>query len=186
MSQITFTRRTALRTLGSAVLVGGGASTAAAHRGGLKRELADVRSATAAYNDPSNAYADGYTAGVPLKDVVDKAHAVCGMGFHFGNFGLFGTVDRTNPQVLVYGVGDDELVLGAVEYLVPKTSDQPPDLFDHDGGSERWGTLPTEQGPDLWALHAWVHTKNPNGVFVPLNPRKQFSPDGCVSPGGHE
>lgn len=143
--------------------------SAGANRGGLKRELAEVRSATAEYDDPANAVEDGY---VPEDD------AVCGMGYHYPNFNRIGTVDRTQPQVLVYGEGDDGvLVLGAVEYLVPRIGDyteEPPDLFSHDEGSEEWAAF----GHMGWALHVWVHNTNPAGVFNPTNPRELFCPDG--------
>lgn len=163
-------RRTVLKTLGAGIAGGVVLSgRTAAHRGGLKGELAEVRSATAEYNDPANAIDDGYRA---------EEHAVCGMGYHYPNFGLLGTVDRTKPQVLVYGEDDDgDLILGAVEYVVPREGDyenSPPDFFAHDGGEEEWH----EFGPNYWALHVWVHTHNPEGVFNPVNPRKQFCPDG--------
>lgn len=163
-------RRKVLKTIGAGIVGSVALSgSAAAHRGNLEGELAEVRSATAEYNDPSNAVEDGYVA---------EEHAVCGMGYHYPNFDLVGTVDRTKPQVLVYGEGEDsELILGAVEYIVPKAGnykDSPPDLFDHDGGDEQWARF----GPDFWALHVWVHTDNPDGVFNPTNPRKQFCPDG--------
>lgn len=190
------TRRTVLRLAGAAGGIGLAGNAAAA--GGLQGELAAVRSATAAYNDPANAYDDGYLVPVqadddpepepmPLEDVVDEAHAVCGMGFHFVNLALLGSTDPTEPAVLVYGVDDDgDLVLGAVEWVVPKAGpyeDSPPDLFEDDDGAEIW----QEDSPDtgLWSLHAWVHTHNPDGVFHPFNPRPQFSPEGCVGPGDH-
>lgn len=176
-------RRTVMRMIGAGI----GASvafsgSAAAHRGGLKGELAEVRSATAEYNDPANAIADGYIA---------EDHAVCGMGYHYPDGALLeafreGTLDeyfedkdRTTPQVLVYGEDDSgDLILGAVEYLVPKDgSGEQPDFFSHDDGSEVWGDF----GP-FWSLHVWVHTHNPKGVFNPTNPRKQFCPEGS---GGH-
>lgn len=168
------------------VTVGATSGTVVARGGGLPREIAAVRSATARYNDPANAYADGYAAigpamdPIPLEDVVDEAEAVCGMGFHVANLGLFGSTDPLTPQVLVYGVGDDgDLVLGAVEYIVPKdVSPTEPDLFAHDGGAEAWDEdLPF---PGVWSLHVWVHNHNPEGMFSHANPRKQFSPDGCL------
>lgn len=178
-----FQRRTVLKTIGigvaSSIALGG---TVAAHRGGLKRELAEVRSATASYNDPENAEADGYHG----EDV-----AVCGMGYHYVNFGLVvdGKPVKLEPEGLVYGEDDDgNLVLGAVEYIVPKTGkyaeDPPSGLFDH--ADPEWDILelpPEAPVPfsSLWTLHAWVHTKNPEGVFHHTNPRKQFSPEGCVS-----
>lgn len=167
-------RRTTLKVIGAGI-VGGVALTgsATAHRGGLQGELAEVRSATAEYNDPENALDDGFEA---------EDHAVCGMGFHWPNFDRVGEVDRTRPQVLVYGEDDEgDLVLGAVEYAVPQRGpyeNDPPDLFAHDGGDEVWGTLDTPNGT-LWTLHVWVHNHNPEGVFNPTNPRELFSPEGC-------
>lgn len=168
-------RRTVLKTIGGGILAGVTlGSQAAAHKGGLQRQLAEVRSATAEYNDPDNAIEDGYLA---------SDHAVCGMGYHYPNFDLLGTVDRTKPQVLVYGEDEDgNLILGAIEYVVPKAGpyeNAPPDLFDHDGGDEEWALF---AGGRFWTLHVWVHTHNPAGVFNPTNPRKQFCPDGA---GGH-
>jgi len=180
-------RRTVLKTIGTG-LVGGVALTGnvTANRGGLKRELAEVRSATARYNNPANAYAAGYTAldengnPVALEDVVDEAEAVCEMGFHFVlGFPPLGG-DRLDPPVLVYGVDeDDNLILGAVEWVVPYTEENPnpPDLFEHDDGAEQWDK--DEPFPGVFSLHAWVHNHNPNGVFNHHNPRKQFSPPGC-------
>lgn len=171
------TRRGVLQALAGGVAGGLVLSgTAAGHKGGLSGELAEVRSATAEYNDPANAIDDDY---------VPEEHAVCGMGYHWGNFGLLGTVDRTVPQILVYGEDDDgNLILGAIEYAVPKYgeySTSPPDYFAHDGGDEQWGTLgvpPSAPVPfeELWTLHVWVHTHNPEGVFSHHNPRKQFCP----------
>ena len=198
MDPTDISRRGVLRTVGAATLASGAVPTVTAHRGGLKRELAEVRSATAKYNDPESAYEAGYIVPtededgnpvpMPLEDVVDEAHSVCGMGFHFANVDHFGSVDRTKPPVLAYGVDDDDnLVLGAVEYVVPKEGpykESPPDLFAHDGGKEVWQEDSPE--PGLWSLHVWVHNKNPDGVFAPFNPRKQFHPEGCEGGEGDE
>lgn len=185
MSNNDLTRRTTLKTIGAGLLSVGAfaGTTAATNNGGLQGELAEVRSATAKYNDPVNAYADGYVAFGPsgpvaLEDVVSDADSVCGMGFHFANLGLIGSTDRTTPQVLVYGVDDDEnLILGAVEYIIPDAIPGEPDLFEHDDGAEHWDAGPL---PGVHSLHVWVHTHNPDGVFNHSNPRKQFSPDGCL------
>ena len=186
MSNIDLNRRTTLKTIGVGLLTAGAfTGSATANKGGLQGELAQVRSATAKYNDPANAYADGYVAlddeqnPVALEDVVSEAEAVCGMGFHFVNFSTLGEYDRLKPQVLVYGVDDDDnLILGAVEYIIPDAvSGGNPDLFVHDGGAEHWDAGPF---PGVQSLHVWVHTNNPAGVFEHANPRKQFSPDGCL------
>ena len=192
------TRRTVLRGIGAGAVGGIGLAGHAAAAGGLQQELATVRSATAAYSDPENAYDDGYVVlgdpdgdgepePLPLEDVVDEGHAVCGMGYHFGRGDRFGSDDPTAPAVLVYGVGDDgDLLLGGVEWIVPKAgpyADAPPDLFEHDDGEEVWQE--DSPAPGLWSLHAWVHTHNPDGVFSPFNPRPQFAPEGCQVPPGH-
>lgn len=177
-------RRTVLRSIGAAV--GGSAALSgigAAKPGGLRRELAAVRSATAAYNDPANAVADGYIA---------EDAAVCGMGYHYPNPGLLDfTVDKLAPEAMVYGeTHEGTRILGAVEYIAPKAgpyAEDPPDS-PFDNADPHWHIL--EVPPEaplpfdaLWTLHAWVHTHNPEGVFHPTNPRTQFAPDGCQ--GGH-
>lgn len=181
-------RRTVLKAAGTGI-VGGLALTGSASaraNGGLKRELAEVRAATAKYNDPENAVEDGY---------IPEDHAVCGMGYHYphedllaafeearnGNQGALAeyldSLDRTEPPVLAYGETDDGLVLGAVEYL---TLDDSTDLFEETEKDE-WDPF---VGP-LFALHAWVHAPNPEGVFHPTNPRHQFSrPEWCEEGGG--
>lgn len=177
-----FRRRTVLQTIGAGAVGALALSgNAAAGRGKLKKELAEVRSATAAYNNPANAEADGYHA--------EDEPPVCGMGYHYVNEGLLDfTVDKKNPEGMVYGESNGgNLILGAVEYIVPKagtySDTQPESPFDN--ADPEWDVLelPPEapvQFTELWTLHAWVHTKNPEGVFHPHNPRKQFSPDGCV------
>lgn len=187
-------RRRVLKTIGAAGIGSLALSgNTAAHRGGLQRELATVRSATARYNDPANAYADGYVAlndereVIPLEDVVDEGHTVCGMGIHFANLNFIGgPPSLTEPAVLAYGVDEeDNLVLGAVEWVVSKqVSPSEPDLFDHDNGKEVWQEDSPFRG--VWSLHAWVHTHNPEGVFHPTNPRHLFAhPEWCENNGGH-
>lgn len=177
-------RRTVLQTIGAGVAGGIALSGSAtgAKGGGLKRELAEVRSATASYNDPANAEDDGYHA--------EDEPPVCGMGHHYVNMGLLDfIVDKLEPEGMVYGEdAEGNLILGAVEYVAPKSgpyTDDPPDS-PFDNADPEWDILelpPEAPVPftELWTLHAWVHTKNPDGVFNPTNPRKQFHPDGCVS-----
>jgi|AntRauTorckE6833_2_1112554.scaffolds.fasta_scaffold03057_3 hypothetical protein len=181
MKQIeTNTRRNVLKTVGTGVVGGIVLTGSASGREGasLNRSLAEVRSATAKYNDPENAVADGY---------LREGHPVCGMGYHFPHedfvaavesddpaelAAYLGPLDRTDPPVLAYGEGDDGLVLGAVEYL---TLDNTEDLFPSTDKDE-WDPF---FGP-LYALHAWVHFPNPEGVFHPTNPRPQFTqPEWC-------
>lgn len=178
-------RRTVLKTIGAGVVGGVALSgTGAAHGDGLKRELAEVRSATAAYADTQNAMDAGY---VPGKE------SVCGMGFHWPNPDrLDMKLNKAEPEFLAYGEDDDgDLVLGAVEYAVPVSgefAESPPDLFDN--ADPEWHILPLPENAPfpfdrLWTLHAWVHNHNPEGVFHPTNPRELFHPDGCEGGGDH-
>lgn len=182
-------RRTVLKTLGATAGVGALTTPVAGHDGGLTGHLVQVWATTYKYTDPERAYADGYVVpgpeGVlPLADVTDEGHAVCGMGYHFVNRELMGTVEPTRPQVLAYGVDESgDLTLGAVEWVVPKQGPhetEPPDLFDHDDGKEVWQEDSPQEG--LWSLHAWIHAANPDGVFAPFNPHEAFHPEGCIDP----
>lgn len=176
------TRRDVLKAVGAGVAGGLALTGTAAARGngGLQRELAEVRAATARYNDPENAIADGY---------IPEKHGVCGMGYHYPHEDFIrafreqrlpeylASLDRTEPPVITYGEGDDGLVLGAVEYL---TFDPNTDLFPSTEADE-WHPF---AGP-IYALHAWVHTPNPEGVFHPTNPRPQFTKPEWCEDGGH-
>lgn len=186
-------RRTVLRTLGAGVGAAALAGCTDALQGSspFEDELDEVRSATADYTDAATAYDDGFVVPgpdgpIPLEDVQDEGHSVCGMGFHFGNRDRFGSTELTEPAVLVYGVdADDNFVLGAVEWVVPKTGEYEsatPDVFENDDDAEEWETLPTpEEQPDMWTLHAWVHVENPDGPLAPTTSDERFHPEGCES-----
>ncbi|PQJ35274.1 hypothetical protein BSZ35_12285 [Salinibacter sp. 10B] len=148
----------------------------------LAQQLNAVRQNTKKYRDIEAARADGY---VPVSPYVP------GMGFHFADrVPPFGT-DRDDPPVLVYfpnesytpapgdphdAMHDDDLILGAVEYIVP--GDQtcaPPNLFNDEQSprtlkvSEAHGWH-YESAEDFTGLHAWIHRGNPAGVFHHTNP----------------
>lgn len=155
-----------------------------ADKAGLTQQLNAVRQATKKYRDLETARNDGYA---------DISGYVPGMGFHFADDGPFGTELR-NPPVIVYFTNenynpapgdphdpahDDDLILGAVEFLVPgDQTEKKPDIFA-DEDSPRNLKVSEEHGwhydnppglPDFTALHAWVHRGNPAGVFHPTNP----------------
>lgn len=177
------TRRTALRTIAGGLIVGSVAGPASAKRGldTLSQQLNTVRALTRKYKDIETARADGYVAVSPY---------VPGMGFHFANGPPFGT-DLEDPGILVYftngsynpspgdrhdSVHDDDLILGAVEWLVPgDQSDDPPNIFA-DKDSPRNLEVTEEEGwhfesaEGFTGLHAWVHRGNSAGVFHPTNP----------------
>lgn len=182
-------RRTVLKALGATAGVGAFATPATAHNGGLTGHLADVWAATYRYTDPARAYADGYVVPgpdgvIPLENVTEQGHAVCGMGYHFINRSHMGSDDPTKPQVLAYGVDENgDLTLGAVEYIVPKAGayqSEPPDMFDHDNGAEAWHEDSPQEG--VWSMHVWIHAANQNGRFAAFNPDERFHPEGCIDP----
>lgn len=112
------------------------------------------------------------------------------MGFHFADGSPFGS-SLEDPPVLVYFTNgsyspapgelhdpahDDDLILGAVEWLVPgDQADDPPDIFS-DESSQRELKVSEAEGwhfeehEGFTGLHAWVHRRNPAGVFHPTNP----------------
>lgn len=122
-----------------------------------KWELQQARAATAKYQDINNAIADGY---------VDIAVDVENMGHHYMKAALVdGTFDIRHPEILVYNKDDaGNQQLGAVEYAIPLSNPKPEGFT---GDADVWDG---NAGFGLWLLHAWVWSKNPDGVFNPLNP----------------
>lgn len=120
-------------------------------------ELEEARKATEKYRDINKAIEDGYE-----NIEVDVEN----MGHHYMKKDIVnGTFDFRHPEILVYHENDKgKMELGAVEYAVPITEPQPEgftgsgDVWDHNEGFQ------------LWLLHAWVWSYNPDGVFNPLNP----------------
>lgn len=178
---IQATRRNALKTIGAGLLVGTVAGPASAGNDTLTAQLNTVRRMTGAYRDIDTAREEGYEAASPY---------VPGMGFHFAAGPPFGT-DLEDPGILVYYTNgsydpdpgdsheasrDDDLILGAVEWLVPgDQEDNPPDIFEDESShrelrvSEAHGWhFEDEEG--FTGLHAWVHRGNPAGVFHPTHP----------------
>lgn len=86
------------------------------------------------------------------------------MGDHFSDTNLLDeTFDYLTPEVLIYIINEEgEREFVAVEYLVVKVDDTPPEGFI--GDEDVWSVV-----GDFWALHAWVALENPDGVFHPTN-----------------
>lgn len=189
MSHLNLTRRKTL--IGTAAVLAGSpvVGSASAQSDALASELNAVRSATKKYKDVDVARSEGYVVESPYTPE---------MGFHLINPGLFAPnetapVDITEPPILVYYTTgnyrpapgdahdesrDEDLRLGAVEYAHLGDSGAPGTPADYfsDGESTRnlsvseadgWQWTP---GPNITALHVWVHRGNPAGVFHPTNP----------------
>ena len=151
---------------------------------GGQSELADVRSATAAFHDLEGARAAGYTLELPdvfgntcIANLDDPTTGA--MGVHMVNPGLLndgGVIDATKPEALVYERRDDgTLKLAAVEYVAFQADVSRPTLFGvpfaaNDGSR----FFPASDPHPFWALHAWIWKPNPTplaGIFAPWNPR---------------
>jgi hypothetical protein len=132
-----------------------------------------VRQATAKYHDVSAALANGYQLG--YRGVVTGciSNPTAGaMGYHYFNWTRMDdpAIVEDDPEVLVYHkASDGTLVLGAVEWVVPKP------LWEQSGHTDP----PVVFGHQLHVLnpvlnwyieHAWVWTHNPAGMFMDWNP----------------
>jgi hypothetical protein len=156
-------------------------ATASGSTGG---SAANVRDATAAFNDPSAALAAGYELLTDAADIacIDQPGAGA-MGIHYvkGSLVQAGTVDAARPQALVYQrTADGRLQLGAVEYVVLQAGwdtahAAPPALFGENfmltSAENRYGL------PAFYSLHAWVWKDNPLGTFSMWNPSVSCSPN---------
>jgi hypothetical protein len=136
--------------------------------------LAVVRQATAKYHNVDAALAAGYQLG--FRGVVTGCVAnpgVGAMGYHYFNWTKMDdpSIHEDDPEVLVYHSADDgTLVLGAVEWVVPKPAWEaagntaPPVVFDQ--------SLHVINPVLNWYIeHAWVWTENPSGMFSDWNPK---------------
>jgi hypothetical protein len=137
-----------------------GLPTGSAWGSSTESQLAQVRQATAQYHDVDTAEGDGF---VPFLDCFDSPEG--GMGQHFLlPKALDGSVNLTNPPVLVYEQFKDGYKLAAVEYVVPGPADMtPPTLLG------RSFTYNSSLG--VWKLHAWIWKNNPSGMFADWNPK---------------
>lgn len=174
-------RRNVLKAIGAGVIGAGFSGTASADSP-LSPELNAVRETTRQYRDIEVARDDDY---VPITGYVPE------MGFHFSDRTPPFGEDPQDPPVLVYFTNDsynpspgdehdpdrdEDLILGAVEYIIRgDQTDDPPNIFN-DEDSNRNLKLSEEEGwqyndhGEFTALHAWVHRGNPAGVFHPTNP----------------
>lgn len=186
----TIPRRALLKGIGGGIALGMvPIGMASASSDELASELNLARSATRKYRDIQQARADGYSI---------TSEYVPQMGFHLVNPAFIAsdetaTGDITKPPILVYfttgnyspapfealdPAQEHNLRLGAVEYAhggdagPPGT---PADYFSDEQSRRRllvseeegWNWTP---GPNVTALHVWVHRVNPAGIFAPSNP----------------
>jgi hypothetical protein len=136
--------------------------------------LAVVRAATAKYHDIAAALDDGYQLGYRGAVMGCVANPGVGaMGYHYFNWAKMddSSINGDDPEVLVYHTGDDgTLVLGAVEWVVPKTAWE---AAGNTAAPVVFGQTLHIINPVLnWYIeHAWIWTENPSGLFSDWNPR---------------
>ncbi|MFF7974528.1 hypothetical protein [Streptomyces sp. NPDC007905] len=144
-------------------------ASAPAHATGLdpftEQQLAQAYAATAQYSYLPLATANGYEPHLCL------ARAQGGMGFHYFNESLFGSLDPKKPASLLYeDAADGKRRLVGVEWVVPVTGKnmQRPRLFGQDFQGPMDGHYPGM--PRHYDLHVWLYKKNPSGLFAQWNP----------------
>ena len=75
-----------------------------------------------------------------------------------------GVINPESPDALIYEPTAKGLELVGVEFAIPfSLSHEPPQLLG--------ATFQREDEFGVFALHAWVWRKNPNGLFAETNPR---------------
>lgn len=134
--------------------------------------IQQVRAATAKYHDLDTALEEGYGKFLECFQHGEGR----GMGQHYVNGDLVGDaiLDPLQPEAVVYEpLADGRMVMVAFEYIVfadvwdPNNEDrEPPTLF----GQEFSLKTNIPDTPPLWALHAWLWTHNPEGLFADFNP----------------
>jgi hypothetical protein len=134
-------------------------------------DLAAMRAAFAPYQDVTVAEAAGYVPASPC-----EVSPAGGMGVHYLNPALVGSVDPMQPAVLLYEpTGSGELRLVGVEYFVPDadqdlaTDPDRPSLLGREFDGPVLGHGPGM--PVHYDLHVWLYEANPAGLFEPWNPR---------------
>ncbi len=138
----------------------------------VSKLVAAVRHATAGFRDFSTVKGAGY--GKFLDCFTNRE--VGGMGQHYVNGDLLGddVLDPMKPEALVYEPTEDgQNILVAFEYLVfaskwdPQNTGRPaPELF----GQQMHLMTNIPNTPPVWALHLWLWTDNPDGLFANFNP----------------
>jgi hypothetical protein len=125
--------------------------------------LVALRTATAGLHDLDRAKAAGWSTQFPAGCFKGPAGAG-DMGFHFINGGAVGTLEPSNPQLLIYEPqANGGMKLVGVEFIKPGlATDTPPELFGRSFGyNSTFG---------VWVLHVWVWRDNPSGLYSDWNP----------------
>jgi hypothetical protein len=142
-------------------------------------EPAKTLEATAKYQYAPFAVTDGYQPAFCAVHPTDG-----GMGFHYINKKLYGSLDPAKPTALLYedaaavtapsATAESRRIVAAEWIVVDKdqdvtTDDDRPSLFGMPFDGPMAGH---EEGmPIHYDLHVWLWKKNPSGMFARWNPR---------------
>lgn len=165
----------------------------------LAKRIAEIRAATARYQDPRAAQAAGYvqaTGNLPL------------VGYRFRNPAV-AAFDFERPASLIYVKQGERWQLAGVEYAVtgearPPTHPFPGIAWSREPGTCRYADWHELEGPardrcpsvhpegaalagwqpPRWFIRVWVWYPNPSGMFARLNPLLAPFDDRNLPPGG--
>ena len=125
----------------------------------LNQALAELRRATAPYQDVNIATADGF---VPLGVCEEDDSALP----YINPPRIDGTLDFSHPEALLYEpAANGQLTLAGVELVIPYAAwsgQAPPQFFG----------VPFQREDEfgVYGLHIWLWRHNPNGMFAIQNP----------------
>ncbi|GEM_PF-2009994 len=94
-----------------------------------------------------------------------------GMGYHVHNMDqlMNGHLNLLRPEVLLFAPTEDgSMQFHGVEYIIPSdlwTEPSPPEFL-----GQELHFNPNVPPNGIWALHVWVGTQNPSGIFADFNP----------------
>lgn len=139
-----------------------------AERDVVTTDLAVLRSATRPFQNLDAAVAAGYPRDV-ADCLVHEQHGA--MGYHHLNRALVDAkIEIDKPEILLYERRPEGAYrLNGVEYIVPyrawSRDSAPPVAFGQQ--------LRHEDNLQVWYLHVWAWTDNPDGLFANFNPNVQ-------------
>ena len=156
----------ALTVMGGRVYSQGGPDAVLSEE--VRQTVHDIRQATRGFREIDAATEAGY--GVFLDCFTGDGSGDMGQHYVHGELVSDDELDPLQPEALVYEPqADGSLTLVALEYLVFEdqwAGDEPPALF----GQEFHLKTEIPDTPPVWALHLWLWTHNPNGMFADYNP----------------
>jgi hypothetical protein len=131
----------------------------------VAEDISRLQAATRAFHTLDSAVTAGYPREV--KDCLVHEHHGA-MGYHHVNRGyLDDRVDVERPEILLYEkLPNGDYRLNGVEFIVPYRAWPRDSVAPALMGQQ----LKPEDKLNIWYLHVWAWTKNPDGLFADFNP----------------